>query len=191
MICRRSLFALLPLFGVAAVFGGSQLAAAEPELLTVKIAVHPRGLNRNGKPGVRYINLSREQSHFHVVVTNKSQQPQRLWETWNSWGYFNLRFEVADEKGKVLYTIEKSLREWSKNFASWVELAPGEQFVMDVDFARERWDLPFLKTKRRGDFTLRMRAVFENKTDGDTKEHKVWTGKIASPFEDYQVHYWR
>ncbi len=126
-----------------------------------------------------------------MVVTNTSANPQRLWETWNSWGYYNLRFEVADKDGNVISTIKKKPRAWTRNFPSWVELAPGEHLVLDVDFDRERWVLPFSKEKRQGQFSLSMRAVFEIAADKETGVHKVWTGKISSPLRPYQVSYWR
>ena len=189
---RRILVMLLPVFAFATVISDTDFAVAAPKPpLTVAIAVPARGLREAGKPVYRSIRLVNEKSHFHVVVTNTSGKPQRLWETWNSWGYYNLRFEVADQKGKVLYEIKKKPRAWTVNFPSWIELAAGEQFVMDVYFDRESWKMPFLKQKKKGAFPLRMRAIFENKADEETKEHKIWTGRIASPLRNYSVGYWR
>ena len=191
MICRRLPASLLLTFLVLALVSAAPFASAGPAELTVAIAVPARGPHQKGKPGPRVIDIRQAQSHFHVVVTNTSGKPQRLWQTWNSWGYYNLRFEVADAAGKVLYAIKKKPRAWTRNFPSWIELASGEPFVMDVSFDRESWTLPFLKDKRQGEFPLRMRAVFGNRADKQTEEHKVWTGEASSPFQDYRVRYWR
>ena len=191
MAYRRLPSSLLATAVAVALMAAARSASAAPAALTVAIAVPARGPHQAGRPRPRAINIRREQSHFHVVVTNTSAKPLRLWETWNSWGYYNLSFEVADAEGKVLYAIRKKPRSWTVNSPSWVELAPGEHFVMDVYFDRESWDLPFLKEKPQGEFSLRMRAVFESKSNEQAEEHEVWTGKLKSPIEGYRVRYHR
>ena len=129
---RRCTLFFKPL--VAVVFGSLLVGDArfarsdDDRTLTVAIAVPTTGQDEQGKP-LRVIALQNDQCHFHVVVINTSDKPLRLWETWNSWGYYNLRFEVADSEGKILYTIKKKSRFWTRNFASWFELAVGEPFV--------------------------------------------------------------
>ena len=184
---------------------------ANPKPLTVAIAVPARGRGilrpippntpasipaQKGKLRPRYIDFRSKQSHFHVVVTNTSGKPQRLWETWNSWGYYNLRFEVADQKGKVLFVIKKKPRNWTVNFPSWLELESGEHFVMEVYFDKEKWNVPFLNKNSKGKVQqLRMRAIFEIKSDRtgfiDAEKYKIWTGKISSPFKEYHVYHLR
>ena len=135
----------------------------------------------------------RPASHFHVVVTNTSDRDQRLWETWNSWGYFNLHFDVLDGQGNVAYSIAKNQnRTWTVNCASSLTLKPGEHFILDVYFDRETWVMPFLKTpKSQGEFKLKLRAVFEITPDAETIEFGVWTGEINSSSDEYTVRYWR
>ena len=141
----------------------------------------------------RIIDVRQPASHFHVIVTNTSDRDLNLWETWNSWGYFNLRFDVLDGMGKVAYSITKNQnREWTVNYPSWVTLKPGEHFILDVYFDRETWVMPFLKTpKSRGKFNLKLRAVFEIKPDAEAKKYGIWTGKIKSTADQYTVRYWR
>ena len=61
--------------------------------LEVSIAIP----ERNGK---RVLEYSSRNPHFHVVVTNTSDKPQRLWREWCSWGYYCLYFELSDGKGR-------------------------------------------------------------------------------------------
>ncbi len=151
--------------------------------LTIAIAVPARG-SRND-PESRVIDLVMEESHFNVVITNTSDRPQRLFETSNSWGFRNLRFEVVDpDNGKLLFEITKIDRTWRANAPASFKLAPGEHFVMDVHFDRD-WNLPFLNEARRGNFRFRMPVVYENSSN----ENGEWTGKIVSPFKNYEVNY--
>lgn len=126
--------------------------------------------------------------HFAVIVTNASSKTQRLWETHNSWGYYNLRFEVVDPKGKLLYTIKKKETWFTLNNPSWIELAPGEHYLIHVNLD-DKWELPFLKGEPQGDLRLRLRAVYESHADEEFKDH--WVGRVTSPYQNYLLRYRR
>lgn len=161
----------------------NELVASKAEnAFSIAIAVSNRGTKRT-------INLANPGSHFHVVVTNNSNREQRIWETWNSWGYFNLRFDVMDDKGSVAYQITKNRNKtWTRNVPSWVTLGPGEHFVRDVDFDRDTWIMPFLKSADpQRHSSLKLRAVFEIKSNDESVEHGIWTGAIESKADDFTV----
>ena len=191
----REFFCWLLCLMLAPPASNSCSAAKEDDArLTVAIAIANQP-SRGSEP--RVIKCYNKQSHFHVVVTNCSDQPIRLWESANSWGHHLLRFEVVNESGELLYRIEKVNRQWTERDPDWLELAAGEPLVIEVYFDhndREGWQLPFLGGTTQGDFPLRIRAVFENKiseaSDAD-KANGLWTGKTSSPLNDYVVRYMR
>lgn len=161
--------------------------------LSVSIAVPQRDSRR-------VIDLRQSGAYFNVVVTNRSKHDLRLWETWNSWGYFNLSFDVLDENGRVVSTVSKRPRAWTVNFPSWVTIKPGEHFVLKVDFDPDIWIwggdvgdsrpayLPFLSVMgKEPEFKLNLRAVFRILPDWETIENTVWTGTVKSAPDEFVI----
>jgi len=142
--------------------------------LSVSIAV-PQ--NRIGE---RAVFTSVQGPHFHVMITNTSDQPQRIWQEWCSWGYFALAFELTDQSGQK-WIVRKEPREWSKNYPDFWTIESQEQLVLDVEFGKTGlWDgLP----PSHGTFT--MRAIFEIRPDEFLMKHSVWTGRIVSKADKY------
>jgi len=103
------------------------LAHAADSVLSVSVAVPTGG-------GDRWLLLHQKGAHFHVIVSNISDRPQRVWKEWCSWGYYSLTFEITDGAGKS-WTVKKKNREWTKNFPDWWSLEPRENLVLDVYFA--------------------------------------------------------
>jgi hypothetical protein len=165
---------------------------AQPSDLKLSIIVP----NQDNKGANEYqnhkIDLTRADAHFHVLITNISQKQQRIWQGWNSWGWYNLTFEVLDSSGSLIYKLEHKKAKWTVNFPSSYCINPGEQFVIDVYFARkDEWLLPFLKGKKEGEFKVNMRAIYEIPEDKDTKEMGIWTGKIKSEIGKYALQFWK
>jgi hypothetical protein len=75
------------------VFAARSSVAAETNL-AVSIAVPVQ----SGERGLEY---SVRHPHFHVLVANTSDMPQRVWQEWCSWGWDALSFEFTDGKGKT------------------------------------------------------------------------------------------
>lgn len=161
--------------------------------LSVSIAVPKRD-------SLRVIDLRQPDAYFNVVVTNLSKRSLRLWETWNSWGYFNLSFDVLDDKGNVVNSVVKRPRVWTRNGATWVTIKPGEHFILEVDFDPDIWIwggdigdsrpvyLPFLSVMgAKPEFKLKLRAVFRILPDWETNENNVWTGTVRSTPDTFSV----
>ena len=94
---------------------------------------------------------------FHVSITNISDEPIRLWEEWNTWGYFSLSFELFDMTGKSLGHIAKSQRRWTVNRPSFVEIKPGQSHEIDVILHPGVWDFPdksLLNSKGAAEYRL-------------------------------------
>lgn len=136
----------------------------------------PNGLPGSG-PTIHWDQRDKT-SHFHVLVTNISDTPQRIWQDWTGWGYFNLRLEFTDADGTTA-TATKLGKNWSSDGpVSWT-LAPHETHVIDVYFADpKQWTgFPSLKDDRKL-FTIR--AIYESLDSAESKVQGVWTGKVIS-----------
>ena len=139
----------------------------------------------------------REGQHFYVVITNNSNQAQNLWESWNSWGFFNLRFDILDGQGVVQDSIVKTPDTcWTMNFPSYTTLKPKQHFVIEVDLSKPEWVVarkerpytPFAQTDyatNKGQ--LRIHALFEIPKDNETEKQSVWVGKIQTEPETFQI----
>jgi hypothetical protein len=123
---------------------------------------------------------------FHVVVTNVSKQPARLWKEWCSWGYFNLSFIAAERDGKT-FAVKKRKRGWNGNWPDWMIVPPGDHLVLDVSFRDPIWrdaPLPEAGQSRR----ILLQAVYQVTENEKSNEHGVWTGRVASPEAVYTIY---
>lgn len=150
------------------------------------LALHIVPTRHDDKIG-RSIELYGQGRHFHVVVTNVSDRPLRLWRDWCSWGYFALSFVATGEDGRRV-TIRKKDREWSKNFPDSILVPPGEHLVLEVSFDDSIWqDTPLPEPSRSR--AVKLQAVYEIQPDEETAKRGVWTGQVRSTSETYTL--WR
>jgi hypothetical protein len=147
---------------------GSSVAASSPDLSLSFPLAHE-------KQRFAYFTAK---SHFHVLLTNRSDRSQRVWEGWNSWGYYSLSFEITDSAGKTWHVGRKPTA-FTKNYASYWTLASGDTLVTDIYFGDpSEWDgFPLRKGEEN---TVRMRAVFEVAQSPESAKYAVWTGRIES-----------
>ena len=150
--------------------------------LTLAIRIVPTGFDETG-PAL--IALGEPSGHFQVVATNTGTSTLRLWSEGCSWGYSNLSFEATGPDGMQLRVAKKTVG-WEKNFPKVVSLSTGDHMVMEVAFDSATWDNPPVpKTGASRKVTLR--AIYESAEDKDSRDHKVWSGKIISPEREYIV----
>jgi hypothetical protein len=120
---------------------------------------------------------------FHVVVTNVSKQPVRLWKDWCSWGYYNLSFTATGWDGKTV-AVKKLKRSSFANWPDWMLLPPGDHMVLDVSFKDHNWEgLPVPEANKS--LRVSLRAVYE--VTERTGKYRVWTGRVASPEAVYTI----
>jgi hypothetical protein len=150
------------------------------DILAVRIV--PTGYHE--KTG-RAIEVYGPSQHFHVVVTNVSDRPVKLWRDWCSWGYFSLSFVATGEDGKPV-TVGKKLREWMKNFPDATIVPPGDHMVFEVALDDDVWKDPPLP-ERGQSRTVRLRAVYTIRNDQEAEKFGVWTGRVSSPEETYTL----
>jgi hypothetical protein len=142
--------------------------------------------------GYRWINLTPPGQHIHVIIANRSNKPQRIWQESNSWAYFALSFEITDKSGKA-WVVKKIPIVFHSNIPLFLELGPNESLVLDVNLADSKiWEgLPPLglpPTGTEAPVTLKMRAVFEIHPDGESEQSSVWTGRVVSKTDDYAIY---
>ena len=129
--------------------------------------------------------------YFHVVVQNTSNETIRLWEEWNSWGYYNLTFEVFDVNGKLLGVAQKKPQTWTMNFPSFLELKPKQVHVIDVYFHSFDWDAPIkpiIGNQAKSNYSLV--ANYSVKACSDSAEQGVWNGISKSRPIDMTLECW-
>ncbi len=175
---------LLGVLGVGVLANPSDNRAAEPaEVAALAVRIVPTSYGEKDRRAV--IDLRGASAHFHVVVTNVSREPIRLFKEWSSWGYFNLSFQLTDEAGSSV-NVEKMQRAWTRNYPDWETIPPGGHHLREVTFDPTDWaGLPPPDAHRRK--AVRMKAIYDIQPDWDTKEHGVWTGHISSPEESYEL----
>ena len=157
---------------------GAMLAAQEanpPLELKIAIPVHHQH---------RSLNTA---DHFHVLVKNVSDAPLRLWSDKYSWGYGNLSFELIGDDGQVT-KIQKKPGQWDKNFPDWLQLQPGDTYVLNVNFAaKDVWANPPVAGPGKKPTPVKMRAVYEISPDEYSVKYAVWTGKLQSAVDTYAI----
>jgi hypothetical protein len=159
------------LFTVLMTAGTATCADQDHPTLRIRIAVPERGM----------VAARDKHSHFNVVIENVSDQPQKIVDEWNSWGYFDLRLEYTLPNGETR-RMEKQDRGWDKNFLTTTTLKPGEVTVWDVALDDSVWtNLPVPKT---GEAKVTIRAIFSQK-EGVAD---AWHGEVTSP--DQEITFW-
>jgi len=162
------------------VFATSTSSAEENGADPITVHIVPTHFSEEGD---RAILLSPSPQHFHVVLTNVTKAPIRLWREWCSWGYFTLSFEMTDQSGKKV-SIQKKPKGWNKNYPDWITILPGEHMVFDVTFDEATWqNAPSLEANKPQ--IARLKAIFEIPENVEAKERNIWTGRVSSPEYTY------
>jgi hypothetical protein len=77
--------------------------------------------------------------NLKVLFINHTDTAVSFFEDWNSWGYFNIGFEI--KSGDTTYLLTKKDRDWPKNFPSFKTLFPGDS--MEFNFSHPMPDCSF------------------------------------------------
>jgi hypothetical protein len=114
-----------------------------------------------------------------VVVKNTSSLPQRIWQEWNSWGYYCLSFELTDATGKRWIAAKRRDVGWSRNFPRSLTIDPGGIVVIDVPFGDDGpWEGFPLKKGQQA--TVKIHAIYEVPESPESTELSVWVGRVES-----------
>jgi hypothetical protein len=175
MKCHLLFVLLFSLFG----FPACASEALQVKLSTPLAAGQYGPLSGDKGLSIIYDDTIKKEVHFYVLITNVSQNTRRIWQDWNSWGYYSLAFELTDEKGRKV-TATRPPRAWTFNSPTWWELAPGETHVFEVYFADpEQWsNFPMPPAGEPQLYTVR--AAYKVSESKESKHHGVWIGDIKS-----------
>ena len=126
------------------------------------------------------IRAVRPTDHFHVVVTNESNETLRLWEERSKLGHLNISFELMDSSGKLIGTISKS-GGWAKSYPDYLELKPGQHRVIDVYLERDRWRIPLqLKDVQQDPENFQLVAKYSIGKSAESEEYGIWVGSVET-----------
>lgn len=134
------------------------------------------------------LELDEQRPRFHVLLYNPTDKPLRLFQEWNSWGYFGLSFDITYPDGRVVHS-EKEPRGWDKNFPSTLTVAPYGCYVFEVTFDPTIWTNSLLleKSGPHGR-ACRLQAIYSIASGPDALEEGAWTGTIRSEERPYLVY---
>ena len=130
-------------------------------------------------PNPQQASYADPKSHFLVLLRNHGGHDRRIWETSNSWGYFNLFFELTDSAGRK-WVIKKRDTIFTVNLPSFITIVPGQIYIFDVYFGNEReWQgLPLQRVESQ---PVQIRALYDSQPTPESKGSDVWTGHLESP----------
>ena len=110
---------------------------------------------------------------FYVVVSNRAGKRLRLWNTSNSWGYYNLFFSYETESGKR-GTIRLAQRYFSRNVPDYRIIDDRECCLFPIDMSAKWKEIGQL----RGSVSLKCNYVIPQTKEA--KELDVLVGEFSS-----------
>jgi hypothetical protein len=122
-------------------------------------------------------------NHLHFLLFS-NRSGLKVYQDWNSWGYYARTFKVKDEHSKT-YEIARRERGWDKNFPSTDTLNKRDFLITDVYLCDGTWRVsPKLPTG--GKLTVQFVGRFVMQADKRKPISDLWTGQIESaPVEAY------
>lgn len=117
-----------------------------------------------------------QKSIFHVVVTNISNEQQRLC-LGGSWGDQALSFKLTDQAGKQ-WVARRIRQAYTANVFGYRELRPREKVFEGCEDDVVPWEgIPHPKNKP---ITVTMQAVLHYHLDKEFLRRRVWAGTVVS-----------
>jgi hypothetical protein len=135
----------------------------------------------------------RHYNKFHVLLTNVSRNPVRVWQEWCSWGYYCLQIEIVEQDG-MKHLLKKKRIPFYQNFPDYVVSQPGESIVWNVELNSTVWeDLSWLPNDKM--VNVKVRAIYTVKQAEDSQVNRdlgvtssgVWTGQAMSEMYDFTL----
>jgi hypothetical protein len=166
-------------------FAGSFVATLKPESQPVEVQSPFSVSIVVGRP--RIAMAKNKPDEIYVVLTNVSGELQAVWESWNSWGYQTISFELTTADGKK-FTVTRCQEDFTRNFPSTYVIKPGEHQVFAIRLD-EWWETrPSLP---KGDEALiTLKAIHEVTPTPEATKYKVWTGRVESRSYNCSLRRW-
>ena len=139
-------------------------------------------------PGRSGITMAKNKpNEFYAVLTNVSHEPQAVWETWNSWGYQVISFEITTADGKK-FVLSKKQEEFTRNFPSTYLVQPGENQVIAIRL--DDWWVTHPALPKSDEMPITLRAAYEVTPTHEATQYKVWTGRLESRSYSFSLRQW-
>jgi hypothetical protein len=139
-------------------------------------------------PEARSITLAEKRpDEFYVVLTNVSKEAQLVWESWNSWGYGALSFEIALANGQKIIVSKRPVV-FTVNRPSTFLIPPGEHQVYPIRLDKS-WDTG-PKLPNSTEMKARVKAIYEIPATDESRQYKVWAGRVESDSYEFTLRHW-
>jgi hypothetical protein len=114
---------------------------------------------------------------FFVVLTNRSTKSQEIFESWNSWGYQTISFELTMRDGqKIVISVKQ--QDFLRNFPSTFVIKPGEHQVFPIRLDQRWAAMPTLR--KVNEQPVKLKAIYEVLPTPEAAQEGVWIGRIES-----------
>lgn len=105
--------------------GQSSLASRTESNVSIELSIaHDEGLKSLN-------NCVSFDNEVFIILRNNTDSILRVYENWNSYGYYNFSFEIKTNDS--LYLVTRPKKEWYRNFPTHHALLPNECIVFQVD----------------------------------------------------------
>jgi hypothetical protein len=129
---------------------------------------------------------SQKPDEFHVVLTNISNEPQSVWETWNSWGSQTISFEFKFGNNPPIL-VAKGPQGFTRNFPSTFLIPPGEHKVYPIRLDKW-WDVGAIP--KSTEMPVSLKAVYQVPSTPEATTYHVWTGRVESGNYQFTIRRW-
>jgi len=129
---------------------------------------------------------SQKPDEFYVVLTNVSNEPQPVWETWNSWGSRTISFEFTFGNNPPIL-VARGPEDFTRNFPSTFLIPPGEHKVYPIRLDKW-WDVGSIP--KSTEMLVSLKAVYQVPNTPEAAEYHVWTGRVESGNYQFTLRQW-
>ena len=125
------------------------------------------------------LGLRREGGRVWLTLRNKSDRELRIFQFWNSWGYWTVSFRVRDRAtGRVGVLARKRGVSFTRNFPAYFTIPARGQFEKEIDLRDKSWVLPDWLDLDKGSYLLQAQLTIED--SAEARQHGVFVGHLAS-----------
>ncbi|MCM3872628.1 MAG: hypothetical protein ND895_18255 [Pyrinomonadaceae bacterium] len=151
----------------------SNLTVTQAQKTPFTLSIVPTGSTSDS----RVITIASQKPHeFYVVLTNISNEPQPVWETWNSWGSRTISFEFTFGNNPLIL-IARGPEIFTRNFPSTFLIPPSEHKVYPIRLDKW-WDVGSIP--KSTEMLVSVKAVYEAPVTPEAATYHVWTGRVES-----------
>lgn len=104
----------------------------------------------------------------------------KVFESWNSWGYQAISFELVTASGQRVVVSRKN-QDFDKNFPSTFIVPPGENQVYSIRLNEEDWKVaPELRFANAEPLPVSLTAIYQLARTSEATRENVWVGRTES-----------